>query len=100
MNRVSEIGDPQGGRNRIRAGDAVRVLRGGVDASGFDARFRYADVDDAGEVVAVTVFGGRGFRPELPTRSQHGIAQFRTLRPERIRRRSQTVFARKVRADA
>lgn len=87
MIRVREIADPQGGRNRIRDGDPVRVLRGHLDLTGFDAVFRYADLDPAGEVVAVTVVGGRGYTHGRSARDQTGVVEWRTVPPDRIRRR-------------
>lgn len=96
MTRVYEIQDPQGGRNQLRAGDPVRVAAAGAEGRGFKAAFRYAEVDAAGRVVAVTVTGGRGYVPGLPARQQDGVVQWRTVAPGRVRRMSVATAVRKV----
>jgi len=94
--KVREISDPAGGRNLIRSGDGVRVRRGGADPTGFAAVMIDADVDASGQLVAVTVFGGRGYDPaKLPRDNGQAIGQFRTIRPERIRRLSQAHIERR-----
>lgn len=87
MTKLAEIDDPQGGRNKIRSGDAVKVLRGGADKTGFSARFCHA-VERDGAVVEVVVYGGRGFDPAAPG-DGGSRAKMRSLRPERIARMSQ-----------
>lgn len=74
--KCEEIGDPQGGRNRIRKGDTVKVKIPGKTS--FKATFHGATVID-GTVVDVEVYGG-----------PHGIAGWRVLRPSTIHRVAQT----------
>lgn len=100
MARVTDIADPQGGRNRVRAGDPVRVDAGASDKSSFPATFEYADTDDAGEIVSITVFGGRGYQPLVPRTKQpeHARLEWRTVRPNRVRRMARATIERKVSA--
>jgi hypothetical protein len=74
--RALVIDDPQGGRNRIRKGDPVRVLKGGADKTGFNARFECATVADDGALIDVTVWGGARMHE-----------RWRTVTPERIKRK-------------
>lgn len=100
--RVTEIADPQGGRNRIRANDAVKVTKGGADRSSFLAEFRYADVDDDGNVVQITVFGGPKYDPAFPWNGQHRLAHAltRTVVPKRVQRVSQAHVDRRKRVSS
>lgn len=67
---------PAGSRNFIRVGDVVAVAPSAPKRrDGFDAKVVRFDTDSSGAVVAVQVVGPRGFR---------------TVRPERVRRRQQT----------
>lgn len=76
--RVNEIRDPQGGRNMIREGDVVFVSPSRPGRrDGFEATFRFAKTVN-GRVEYVEVYGG-----------PHGRAGLRSIRPERIKRRSQ-----------
>ena len=86
--KVLEIADPQGGRNRIHAGDPVKVTRNPpTDASGFKAKFRYATVDDTtGVVTDITVVGGIKYDPTARAQSKSARIEWRTVRPERVHR--------------
>jgi hypothetical protein len=78
--RVTEIRDPQGGRNFIRSGDRVKVRPQLGRKGGFTATFEYADVTPRDRlVISITVFGG-----------PRGRAAWRTFRPEHIFRKAQT----------
>lgn len=96
--RITDIPDPQGGRNRLRAGDPVRICAGPVDATGFRATFHSADLDEYGTIVALTVFGGRGYVPGLPFAKQTGVCEWRTFDPARVSRMAVATQARKVAA--
>ena len=76
----------EAGRHIIRAEDVVRVTPGGSDRRGYRARLKWAEVDDDGGVVSVTVFGGPGFDPDRPASQQTGICQWRTYCPDRVTR--------------
>jgi hypothetical protein len=94
--KVKEIADPQGGRNRIRSGDAVKIRRGVADSSGFKAVFIEALVDAAGTVIEVVVYGGRGYDPAKgPLNNGGAICQFRTVLPDRVCRMSQSHVKRR-----
>lgn len=77
---------PVGGRNLVRPGDVVRVVKGPVDPSGFKARVITIDPDTN----TVCVYGGRGYDPARDMAHQTGQAQFRTFTLDRIRRMAQT----------
>ena len=85
LERVTEIRDPQGGRNLIRSGDVVFVAPSRPGRrDGFEATFKFAKVVN-GHVEYCEVYGG-----------PIGRASMRSIRPERIRRRSQAKTRRAV----
>ena len=71
---VTEMADPQGGRNKIRTGDPVKVSPSQPGKrDGFVGTFRHAILDTTGTVAAVEVFGGPAkrcpaYRTFVPTR--------------------------------
>lgn len=93
--RVTEIRDPQGGRNMIREGDGVKVDAGPGEKSSWKARFRYAEIDEAGQIVQITVVGGRDFNPAKSWKRQDAEVKIRTVLPHRVHRMSQAHIARK-----
>lgn len=99
LTRTDLIADPQGGRNLIRAGDAVKVRPApGADKQSFLARFKYGEVDEFGRLVQATVIGGRGFNPAKPPTEQDAVVEIRTVFPHRIVRVSQAHIDRKRKA--
>jgi hypothetical protein len=78
------------GNRTVSKGDTVRVAKGGVDATGFNARFVGFDADTG----TVTVYGGRGFKPELRMTEQKGVAQFRFVSVDRVKARNQQAGGR------
>ena len=87
LTKVTEIHDPQGGRNRIREGDDVRVLAGPGNKQSFPARFLYAEANEEGTVIQVVVYGA-ATRKRAPST--------RTFVPTRIKRVAQTRQGEKV----
>ena len=76
--RVTEIPDPQGGRNLIRAGDTVRYDPG-LKKKKVLGTFHFANTDGEGTVESVTIFTDK----------------WRVLLPEKIHRVAQTVKGQK-----
>lgn len=95
MTRVMEVRDPQGGRNFLRAGDPVRVTPGAAERRSWRGVFRWAELNEAGEVTAITVIGGAGFDPARPPTRQRAVVQWRTVSPARVSRLSRAHIARR-----
>lgn len=96
MNHViqTEISDPQGGRNMIRTGDAIKVLSDEIDKTSFKAIFKKAVCEEDGAILWVDCYGGYGYNPALPMVKQPKQGQFRSVRPERVCRVSQAKVER------
>jgi len=96
LHRVEEIRDPQGGRNILRRGDPVKVDPGRSESRRWRAKFVHADLDTNDEIIQITVYGGKGYNPALPTRKQpNAIGQYRTVTPDRVHRLSVATTERK-----
>lgn len=98
--RLTEIPDPQGGRNRIREGDAVKIDPNIAEKSRWEAIFKYAETDSDGDITSVTVFGAPGFDAaayragKLSDRKR--APAIRSVLPERVHRMSQSHINRRA----
>lgn len=72
--KITEIKDPQGGRNLIREGDAIKVAAGIGNKTSFIGTFLGATVGPDGSIDCIDVVGKCGFRSIRPSRV-HRVAQ-------------------------